>query len=494
MATITREYGASKVIKLITSCNEGSDIYNKVNSGEDKGNYKYNLIDSPTGTHPYIELEVTDSRWCYKSGTSINRKFEMSNSSVSPKYIFDTVNNEDLIDGKACFFNAFTSATITVDTQYLEPCYNTNITESALFHIWGIVYQDANGQNHVINGSGNYPTVTTDYVSIQGGGNDSHRQYSVVNHLMGSAGACCKCLAKINSTLPIADSLSGALKYVNNGDESELLDGDDSQTSERNINTLYYEAKIYRSSTSTRTNPTLIESHRWEFDVQRYNDDGTEKPKWNRGVFGFVNDSWCSGTSHYNLDFIKNTSTNNLIKIRLDGVEQDKDTFFTTTSTTTPTTGRTTYTENVTESIQSGTFYYYARVNTNMYIFDTLQHARDVISGLSDDLTGIVKKFVGDSIDPMTLQNNELNFDTDMSDTFILDNDDVKALATRFNAYVSADGTIISDLFVGLAMHQNPIDCSIDLFSMPISLTDFVEVESYTVKFSPTLSNNEESN
>lgn len=293
---------------------------------------------------------------------------------------------------------------------------------------------------------------------------------------------------KLGLSGKMASSEASARRYLLEDDESGLIDGEEEEViSERNITTLYLESKVYRSATSTRTSPTLVESKKWEFDVQRYNDDGTEKPKYNRGVFAFVNDAWTSSSGHYNLGFIKNTATNNLVKVRVNGIEVDKDSFSWVT-------GLTTYVENTKETVQDGTFYYYSKINTNMYIFDTLEHAQQAISSIGADLEGITKKFVGDSIDPMTLQNNELNFDTDMSDTFILNNADVKALATRFNAYVSTDGTIISDLFVGLAMHQNPIDCSIDLFSMPIALTDFVDVESYTVKFSPTVSNNEESN
>lgn len=279
---------------------------------------------------------------------------------------------------------------------------------------------------------------------------------------------------EIGSSAKWFTSEATARNYLIDGDDSGEIGGDTEEiTPERNKSTLYLKATIYRSTMSTRTQAEKIETHKWEFDVLHYNDDGTEIAKWNRGVIGFVNDN--INTGHYNLGFMENTATKNLIEIRKDGTKIDKNSF----PWITP---QTTYTENTKDVIEDQAYFYWSVINTNMYIFDTLAHAQQVIQGIEE---GIVKMFEGDDLTNTQLNDNDLDFNTDMSDCFVLDQTDVQALARRFNAYVTSSGDIVSDLFVGMAMHENPIDCNIDLFEMPIDVSGFCEVENYVVKFSP---------
>ena len=275
---------------------------------------------------------------------------------------------------------------------------------------------------------------------------------------------------KIFTTTKIFRDSQTAKDYLLYGDDSGEIGKE--TINERNIETLYLKSTVYRSVTSSRTQAVKVETHKWEFDVQRYNDNGTQINKWNRGVIGFVNDT---NTGHYNLGFMENTATKNLVKIRVDGVEVSKNSFSWVT-------GLTTYTENTKDVIEDQTYFYWSDISTNMYIFDTLYHAQQVIDGIEE---GIINMFEGDDLTNTHLNDNDLDFNTDMSDCFVLDQADVQALARRFNAYVKADGSIISDLFVGMAMHENPIDCNIDLFEMPIDVSGFCEVENYVVKFSP---------
>lgn len=126
-----------------------------------------------------------------------------------------------------------------------------------------------------------------------------------------------------------------------------------------------------------------------------------------------------------------------------------------------------------------------------MYIFDTLAHAQNALEGLMD---GLVKTFQGDDLAKTTLNDNNLAFDTDMSDVFVLTQSDVQALAKRFNSQVDAQGNLFADLFVGLSMHQNPIDCSIDLFEIPIDIMPFCTTSNYHVRFSPSVTPEPEEN
>lgn len=480
MANITREYETNKVIKMMITCEDGTDYVDIINNGEDKGNYKYSLIDNPDDVHPYIELLITELEYCY-STSSIRRKYKMTSQSIAPRYVFSSVSNDDLIEGKACFFTNTISSTISSKTNspsgtYVSPVLQSNIDDTTGKKVWGIIFQDSTGHNNIIQG-GTTANVAIPYVSIQGGGNPGTMYQSIISMLAGWQSATSKCIGQIKSTLPIASSLSGALKYINNGDESELLNGGGEEVAERNIDTLYLKSTVYRSVTSSRTQAVKVESHRWEFDVQRYTDDGKQIAKWNRGVIGFVNDT---NTGHYNLGFMENTATKNLVKIRVDGVEVPKTTFSWLT-------GLTTYTENTKDVIEDQTYFYWSDISTNMYIFDTLYNAQQAIQGIED---GIVKMFEGDDLTNTHLNDNDLDFNTDMSDCFVLDQADVQALARRFNAYVTSDGSIISDLFVGLGIHENPIDCNIDLFEMPIDVSGFCETEHYIVKFSPRVTRN----
>lgn len=269
----------------------------------------------------------------------------------------------------------------------------------------------------------------------------------------------------------VYDSLSKAER--NNPEDSENATDETDEDSARDYTELYLKSTVYRSVNSTRTNKSKVEEHEWRFKVAKYDKDGNEIDKWNRTVIGFVRDG---ETGHYNLAFLNNP--NKVIeKITLDGVEQPIGTFPWLTPLTT-------YTENKEDVIQDQTYYYWSSINTNMYIFDTLAHAQDALEGLMD---GLVKTFQGDDLVNMEMGDNDLAFNTNMSDCFIMGTIGLHDLANRFNYVVTDNGKLIPDLFIGLSLHQNPIDCNIDLFEMPFDLNDFCETEDYTVKFSPDI-------
>lgn len=459
MARIERDYGLAQAIQFILKNEDSVTTTETINNGEDFGKIKYNLVEG--GQYPYIELQLEHMAfWEWWGEKSYNL------TPLLTKIYFDDVEREEIENG--CFYINLPRANVISDG--VPPLIQTNINEN--YHkLFGFVYADSDGETHLIDIT--HQRVQRGYWQKAVAGrvdqmNDSF--YSALGSLsfLESSG-------KIASNFPLAESLGGALKYLKTGDESDLLNGGHEPViAERNINTLYLKSTVYRSATSSRTQAVKVESHRWEFDVQRYNDDGTEIEKWNRGVIGFVNDT---NTGHYNLGFMENTSTKNLVKIRVDGVEVPKNSFSWVT-------GLTTYTENTKDVIEDQTYFYWSDISTNMYIFDTLYNAQQVIQGIEE---GIVKMFEGDDLTNTHLNDNDLDFNTDMSDCFVLNQTDVKELAKRFNAYVTDSGDIVSDLFVGMAMHENPIDCNIDLFEMPIDVSEFCETEQYLVKFSPSV-------
>lgn len=127
--------------------------------------------------------------------------------------------------------------------------------------------------------------------------------------------------------------------------------------------------------------------------------------------------------------------------------------------------------------------YYWSNIVTNMYIFETYQKGLDAIQ------SGIIDGLLSDSPIPDTtptpLSDNEIDYDGGMSETFLLTKADMNKLADRLTIEVSADGSVLRNMFVGLSMHNNPIDVVIDLFALPIQVDDFVETEETSIDFNP---------
>lgn len=261
------------------------------------------------------------------------------------------------------------------------------------------------------------------------------------------------------------------LKYGTDDGKLEE-DGSEGGTSERDTDILYFNCKIMRAQFSHRNPSEFVENVEVKFKIKSYDPEtGKMIPNANRGVIGWVDDS-VSG--YKNVRFIYNTTTKNVIECSLNGTDIkpssfDYNQFYGT------------YTDN----FKYGNYYYYGRVNTNMYIFDSLHNAQQFIDGLNDGLNGLITGGqVGDLTD-MTLTNNDVNYNVGMSETYILTQVQVSQLADRFNMNVTADGNILDGLFMGLSMYNNPIDVCIDLFALPVNVTDFVETSSHSIDFNP---------
>ena len=119
-----------------------------------------------------------------------------------------------------------------------------------------------------------------------------------------------------------------------------------------------------------------------------------------------------------------------------------------------------------------------------MYIFDTLQHAVDAMTGAID---GLLKFTEEEETTPTPLNENDILTDVGMSNTYILTEVSLKTLTQCFNVQVDTNANLFSKMFVGMSMHSNPIDSCIDLFAMPIDAEDFCECEWETIDFNPLI-------
>ncbi|MCQ2077726.1 MAG: hypothetical protein MJZ20_12005 [Bacteroidaceae bacterium] len=127
--------------------------------------------------------------------------------------------------------------------------------------------------------------------------------------------------------------------------------------------------------------------------------------------------------------------------------------------------------------------YYWSNIVTNMFIFETYQKGLDAIqSGIID---GLLSDTPIPDTAPTPLADNEIDYDGGMSETFLLTKADINKLADRLTIEVSTDGSVLRNMFVGLSMHNNPIDVVIDLFALPIKIDDFVETEEADIDFNP---------
>lgn len=445
-------------------------IVNVVNGGQGKP-IKYTLTEPTEGAQQQIlALEVNNIEYLGNaSGTrSNNQPFTLLNR-------FPNAPTDDIVEG-AFFVRQNTKYKVRVN----EESFGTGILGAWTWQSdrfpFGFMYIDSDDVIHTVA----FDSVIRD--SYNASWHEWWGDYTQAVNFEGLVGYDYIKNSQIVIKVPykMFKSEEGARKFLKYGDDSDDANKGGDEIAERNASDLYLKSTVYRSINSTRTGKTKVEEHEWRFTVEHYDNDGNEIDKWNRTVIGFVRDGQ---SGHYNLAFLNNPNKK-ISKITLDGVEQDITGF----SWLTPVT---TYTENKEDTIQDQTYYYWSDINTNMYIFDTLAHAQDALEGLMD---GLVKTFQGDDLVKTTLNDNNLAFDTDMSDVFVLDQSDVQALARRFNAQVDVQGNLFADLFVGLSMHQNPIDCSIDLFEIPIDITAFCTTSNYHVRFSPSVTPGPEEN
>lgn len=447
-------------IQVFTKVN--SDTYDTVINGGDIGKLQYEFEEN-SAQYPYVTYSFKE----WEQAQSNNHRVALSSFEV--RQIAPNITWTDIKKGCIYVRNVLDSRTLQLEA----PKYGNrkSIKSSILYndYAFAFLYLDQSDAIHEVI-CNNCPSVSVRIRPDIGG--EYSTSFTATTEIWNQ---CSLTDMTVKSNFKMFPDFRSARKYLIDDDDSgelEPVGGGGKDTAKRNKEKLYLYADVYRSNTSSRTEATKIESYKVEFEVQRYNDDGTEIEKWNRGVIGFVNDNW---DGYRNLGFMQNTATKNLLKITEQGNDIPINNFQWLT-------GKTTYTENTKDFVDIDPYFFYANIRTNMYIFDTLHHAQQSIEGIEE---GIVKMFEGDDLTNTHLNDNDLDFNTDMSDCFVLSQTDVQALARRFNAYVTSSGEIISDLFVGMAMHENPIDCNIDLFEIPINITGFCEVENYVVKFSP---------
>lgn len=265
----------------------------------------------------------------------------------------------------------------------------------------------------------------------------------------------------------------GAVKYLTTGDDSDAVDTDNTgDSSERDTEVLYFNCKIMSTQFSHRVPSDFVENVEVKFKVQAYDKDtGKMIPHYDRGVIGWVDDS---ASGYKNVRFIYNTTTRNVIECELNGATISPSSF-----------NFNAFYGTYIDNFKYGNLYYYGKINTNMYIFDSLHNAELFLEGLNDGLNGLINGGQVGDLTNMVLTDNDVNYAVGMSETYILTQAQVSQLADRFNMNVTSDGNILDGLYMGLSMYNNPIDVCIDLFALPVSVTDFVETSSHSIDFNP---------
>lgn len=227
---------------------------------------------------------------------------------------------------------------------------------------------------------------------------------------------------------------------------------------------------------STITVPSGATGYKIEFKRS----DGARNPISVMGGLTLAFSSESTATDYKNLAFVKNPAFD-VYKIELNG--QDITNSFDWSQRWTV------WTNN---NLFDG-YYYWSNIVTNMYVFDSYENAVNAIEhGIIDGL--LVNANIGDT-EKTPLEDNEIDYDGGMSETFLLTKDTINQLADRLTIEVSADGSVLRNMFVGLSMHNNPVDVVIDLFALPIEVTDFVTTEVSKIDFNPrtrTTSDNSE--
>ena len=232
--------------------------------------------------------------------------------------------------------------------------------------------------------------------------------------------------------------------------------GDDIRESDTEL--LYYNCDIYRSTSVTRSNAVKVETKKFTFKVQRFDENGEEIPTWRRSIFGIVGEM----VGHYNVSFYNAEGVGGKV------LEATKDGDIVPLNSVTGTPIATWH------ETDKNIFYYFANVSTNMIIYDDYEKAISDIDRLRGGQDGL---------DETEYNGNTVEFDLGMSDTYLLDSGEVRRLANIFNMNVDPDGAILSGMYVALSMHNNPIDVCIDLFALPVSCNGFVETDFTNIIF-----------
>mgnify|MGYP003312253381 CR=1 FL=1 len=447
MATFTTSYEPQKALKMLFDFDGGDALGAKVKNGEDNGGLNYKVT---SGTNrPEVQIayeEFLIRATAYQDLTLV--------SPCINRLVVDTnqIADYDTIDEGVFYFSQ-----PYINLIYRDDYHAVSSSLPTVSQLMGFIYKDTNGDIHNI--APNNLVYTQNPASII---NTSGASQSYPFDFFGFSNKYYRgASAELSATYKIFKDKGGAIKYLNTGDDSGEIGDDtgDSVGKDREY-TLYYYADVYKTQFSHRNPSTFVRRDKIEFVVSMY-DPKKDMPiaKFNRGVIGWVDDD--NGSNGMNLRFMKNTTVNNLIEIRVNGVKVDNFDFSAVHST---------YKNNY----KDGNYYYYAKINTNMYIFDSLANAQGLIDDLNDKLNGLLHGGQnGDTVET-NLNTNSVDYGCGMSETFILTKAQMLELAQRFNTVVSSEGNILSGMFIGLGMHNNPIDVCIDLFALPIVVDDFV--------------------
>lgn len=274
---------------------------------------------------------------------------------------------------------------------------------------------------------------------------------------------------KFQSTCKLFMDSKSIDEYNATGDESgsiENLYPKEKEPTKDRTTILYMNTVEYKSEFSIRKPSEIVGYRQVKFYVRSTTETGDKIKYINRAVVGFCQNN---SSSYRNLHFLKNDAFE-VYKIETRYAKSGA--WTDATKTFDWSTYFSVYKEN---SFYNG-YYYWSTIDTNMYIFDSLISAQKGIQGLLDGL--IDGGFgVSDTVET-TLTDNIVDYDCGMSETWILDEESARKLATQFNMELNNNNTnIIGDVIIGLSMYQNPIDVVVDFFDIPIEIDDFYESE-----------------
>lgn len=263
--------------------------------------------------------------------------------------------------------------------------------------------------------------------------------------------------------------------YLRTGDGSKALTT--KPVAKDRTTELYLYAQEFNSEFSIKVPSNVLDFKQIKFSVRSTTESGDKIDNISRAVIGYI----VSGNDmdeYKNLKFLKNSNFEvTKIETRTNGGEwQDVTGTFDWSSVYTV----------YSDTVYYDGYYWWSNISTNMYIFDNMANAIKGLLGLTD---GLLKNVIGKGVLSKTaLTDNMIDYDIGMSETYLLTQEKVNQLANRFNQIVTSDGNILGGMFVGLAMHNNPIDVCIDLFALPIDVTDFVTTSTHSINLGVTTS------
>lgn len=252
--------------------------YELVKNGGDLGQLQY-VHEENEATYPYVTYSFKE----WEQAQSYNHLVAIAPFEV--RQIAPNISLEDVKKGCVYAGSILDGRAI----QCEEPKYwgRKSLKSSILYNdiVFAFLYIDMNDELHEITFT-QFPSVSVRVRPDIGG--EYSTTFSATTEIFNQ---CSLTDMQVKCNCKMFPDFRSARKYLIDDDDSgelEPVGGGGKDTAKRNKEKLYLYADVYRSNTSSRTEATKIESYKVEFEVQRYNDDGTEIEKWNRGVIGFV--------------------------------------------------------------------------------------------------------------------------------------------------------------------------------------------------------------